>query len=198
MSQHPLTALVPIADGTEEIEFATIADVLMRGGISVTVAGTKKLCRLSRGIRVEADCLLSEISLQTTWGIVAVPGGMGGAETLGKDSHMLEILNRQKNRGGWLAAICAAPALVLKPAGVLQGEKAVGYPTKRFNDLLADSLDESCENGVLVSGKVITGTGPGTAFAFSLKIVEMLAGKSKAVEIGQALLCGPEGRGMGR
>ena len=47
--------LVPIADGSEEIETTCIQDTLVRCGAQVTVASVMKdqlTCKMSRGIKV--------------------------------------------------------------------------------------------------------------------------------------------------
>jgi 4-methyl-5(b-hydroxyethyl)-thiazole monophosphate biosynthesis len=50
--------LVPIADGTEEIEAVCIIDVLRRAGASVTVASVDELqVTASRGVKLVADKL---------------------------------------------------------------------------------------------------------------------------------------------
>merc|ERR1719469_1793829 len=56
--------LVPIADDSEEIETACITDVLTRFGANVTIAsvmpGGKLLCKMSRGMKVEADTSIED------------------------------------------------------------------------------------------------------------------------------------------
>ena len=51
--------LVPISDGSEEIETTCITDTLTRFGAEVTIASVKPdgdlLCTMSRGIKVQAD-----------------------------------------------------------------------------------------------------------------------------------------------
>ena len=49
--------LVPIADGTEEIEAVCIIDVLRRAGAEVTVASVEKELQItaSRGVKIVAD-----------------------------------------------------------------------------------------------------------------------------------------------
>lgn len=39
------------------------------------------------------------------------------------------------------------------------------------------------EDSVVVSGKLVTSRGPGTAFPFALQLVELLNGKEKRAEI---------------
>ena len=39
------------------------------------------------------------------------------------------MLLRQKTKGDYIAAICASPAKVLLPLGILEGEKATCYPS---------------------------------------------------------------------
>lgn len=51
--------LVPIADGSEEIETTCITDTLTRCGAKVTVASVMKdqlVCKMSRGIKVSKEC----------------------------------------------------------------------------------------------------------------------------------------------
>ena len=57
--------LVPIADGTEEMEAVIVADVLRRAGAEVSLASVEENGRkevvCSRGVRIVADASLSEV-----------------------------------------------------------------------------------------------------------------------------------------
>ncbi len=72
--------LVPIADGTEEIEATSIIDTLRRAGLEVTVAsvGTAQVTA-SRGVKIAADALIADCANET-YDCIALPGGMPGAE----------------------------------------------------------------------------------------------------------------------
>ena len=58
------TVLVPISDGSEEIETTCITDTLTRFGASVTIASVKPdgdlICTMSRGIKVQADTSIAD------------------------------------------------------------------------------------------------------------------------------------------
>lgn len=56
------SVLVPVADGSEEIEAVTIIDTLRRAGASVVVASTSASLEvvMSRKVKLLADMLLSE------------------------------------------------------------------------------------------------------------------------------------------
>ena len=73
------TVLVPIAESSEEIEAVCVIDVLVRAGVKVTVASVtgQKLVTMSRGVRIEADCLLEDCQGQQ-FDMIALPGGMPG------------------------------------------------------------------------------------------------------------------------
>jgi protein deglycase len=74
--------LVPIADGSEEIEAVCIIDTLRRAGAEVTVASVDKLqVTASRGVKLVADARIAECTGQT-YDCIALPGGMPGAEHL--------------------------------------------------------------------------------------------------------------------
>ena len=59
------TALVPIAEGSEELEAVTIIDVLRRAGVEVTVASASEGKNLqisgSSGINIVADKMLNAV-----------------------------------------------------------------------------------------------------------------------------------------
>ena len=176
--------LVAIADGSEEIEVVCLVDVLRRGGAEVTVASVDGLeIVASRGVKLVADKLISECVGQR-YDLLALPGGMPGAEHLRDCAELTAMLKEQKQSGRLYGAICAAPAVVLAYHGLLEGRKATCYPS------LASELEkaETTDAPVIVDGNCVTSRGPGTAILFSLKLVELLFGSEKAKETADAML----------
>lgn len=177
-------ALVPIADGTEELEAVSIIDVLRRAGVSVTVASVDGIqVTASRGVRLVADVLIHECANER-YDLIALPGGMPGAEHLRDSAVLTAMLKRQQAEGRLLAAICAAPVVVLQHHGLIAGRRATCHPN------FADQLEnrEALESRVVVDGNLITSRGPGTAVEFALHLVAWLCGAEKAQEVGRAML----------
>jgi 4-methyl-5(b-hydroxyethyl)-thiazole monophosphate biosynthesis len=90
----------------------------------------------------------------------------------------------QKEAGRYIAALCAAPVVVLQHHGLIGGRRATCHPT------VADRLQDrdALADRVVVDGKLITSRGPGTAIEFGLELVAQLFGREKAREIGRAML----------
>jgi protein deglycase len=178
------SAVVVLADGFEEIEAVTPVDLLRRAGVTVTVAGLSGLTAVgARGIAVVCDCLLEQAPV---WDVLVLPGGLPGARQLAASSLVDQSIAETLNRGAWVAAICAAPALVLGSRGYLRGKAFTGYPgTGTEADLAGSSYRE---DPVVVDGLLVTSRGVGTAGAFGLKLVELLAGPEKALEVARAVL----------
>ena len=168
--------LVPIADGTEEIEAVCIIDVLRRAGMDVTVASVGELqITASRGVNIVADCLIAECR-EKRYDLVVLPGGIPGAENLRDSPALTKILKAHRAADGWLAAICAAPAVVLTPHALLAGCRATAHPN--FVSQLEDQ--SSVAERVVVDGRCVTSRGPGTALEFALRLVALLCGDAKA------------------
>lgn len=181
----PKKVLVPIADGTEEIEAVCIIDVLRRAGASVTVASVDKLqVTASRGVKLIADKLISDC-VDDTYDLIALPGGMPGAEHLRNSTDLEKILKRQYREERLYAAICASPVVVLQHHGLLVRRQATCHPN--FAQQLENT--NAVNTRVVVDGTCITSRGPGTALEFALKLVELLYGEQKAKEIAQAMVC---------
>ena len=176
--------LVPIADGSEEIETSCITDTLVRAGAEVTVASVEATttCTMSRGLKVVADALVTDVS-GDDWDLVALPGGMPGAERL-RDSDALDaILRKQDARQAPLAAVCASPAVILKSKGILRSQ-ATCYPAPPFVEALGDIAD----GDVVRDGHITTSRGPGTSLKFALDLVDQLYGPEKAEELRAQML----------
>ncbi|MCI0748991.1 MAG: DJ-1/PfpI family protein [Nevskiales bacterium] len=178
-----LRVLVPVANGTEDIEIVTLVDVLRRARMDVTVASIEHdlTVTCARGCKLTADQSFADVR-KDTFSLIALPGGNAGAAALGKNRALIEMLKQQRAARRWYAAICAAPALVLAPQGLLEGKRATCYPS--FKDQLPRYLDEA----VVVDGHCITSQSPATAMAFALKLVELLCGKEKRQELSEDLL----------
>lgn len=176
--------LVPIADGTEEIEAVCIIDVLRRAGAAVTVASVGHLqITASRGVKIVADCTITDCQ-NDHFDLIALPGGIPGAEHLRDSSPLIELLRRHQANGGWYGAICAAPAVVLSHHRLLGGRQATGHPS--FSAQLTDAVPVAAR--VVVDGKCVTSQGPGTALEFALTLVAMLFDKAKAAEVAGPML----------
>lgn len=188
-SAHRLGAarvLVPIADDSEEIETACITDTLTRFGAEVVVASVKAsgelVCKMSRGLKVVADIPIADATGQD-WDLVALPGGMPGAEHLRDSEPLISILEKQKAAGKLYGAICAAPAIVLASKGLI-GEGATVYPAPGLLEKMSSPVDDD----VVVQGNVITSKGPGTALKFAIALGKHLYGEEKANAIADEML----------
>lgn len=177
-----MTAVVVLADGFEEIEAVTPIDLLRRAGVTVVVAGlTGMTATGARGIRVVCDLTLEQVS--PGWDALVLPGGMPGARNLADSPLVAQLLSQSQERGAWTAAICAAPTVVLGSRGYLAGRRFTGYPG------MGDGPGSGyTAEPVVVDGNLVTSQGVGTAGAFSLKLIELLAGPEKAAEVAQAVL----------
>ncbi|OGX12238.1 MAG: hypothetical protein A2351_05030 [Omnitrophica bacterium RIFOXYB12_FULL_50_7] len=170
------TALVILAEGFEEVEAIAPIDVLRRAGVRVTIAGATDLrVKSSRKICVEADMLLKDLAGMPD--AVILPGGLPGATNLAKSGEVASLVKKMNSAGKLVAAICAAPAVVLAPIGILDGKKATCYPgcESDFSTKTIHSTER-----VVVDGNIITSQGPGTALEFALEIVAQLMGKDMA------------------
>ena len=122
--------LVFLANGFEEIEALTPVDILRRGGVEVTTAGVGgKTVVSSHRITVEADAAASELHDFSEVEAVILPGGMPGTLNLEKDPTVIQAVTYCAEKGLLLGAICAAPS-ILGHLGLLQGKKAVCYPSR--------------------------------------------------------------------
>jgi len=168
-------ALVPLAEGFEEIEGVTIIDILRRGGVEVNSAYlpgefATDLITGANGITVQADMPLAN-AVVDEYDIIVLPGGWGGTNRLAENELSQKLLKEFKARGKWVAAMCAAP-YALHVAGVLS-PKYTCYPSVEEQIRPEDWINEK----VVVDEKVITSQGPGTAICFALEIVRQLVGE---------------------
>ncbi|KAI9855938.1 MAG: hypothetical protein M1824_005743 [Vezdaea acicularis] len=186
------TALILIADGTEEIEFVTPYDVLTRAGFKVESVGIdlkEYYATCSRNVRIVPDKRTIEISHSAVPSIVIVPGGGPGAKTLTASRDVKQLLDFVKMMGGWTASICAGTTAVVAAgtSGDLGGWKArvTSHPSVK-DEIVAKGWEYAGDGERVVvdeKEKVITSRGPGTAMLFSLTIVEVIMGKEKRDEI---------------
>lgn len=187
------TALVILATGFEEVEALTPVDYLSRAGIEVVTASLgERLVVGSHGIEVMADIELSEIDPEAAFDVLVLPGGPG-AESLAASPETKVLVLAQAREDRLLAAICAAPALVLGEAcapdlgnsgGLLEGRAFTcfpGYESRVPGGLFSPER-------VVLDGKILTSRAAGTAGEFSLAIVAALLGRDKARDLAGRLL----------
>jgi len=180
----PKTVLVPIADGSEELEAVAIIDVLRRAEADVTVAsvtGSRQIIA-SRGMVLVADALLADC-LDQAYDLIALPGGIPGADHLRDSAELIALLKRQVETGRLYGAICASPAVVLEHHGLLNGRQATAHPYIAAELSNQDAVNQS----VVVDGNCVTSRGAGTAVDFALALVELLFDKEKRIEVATGL-----------
>ncbi len=175
--------IVPLAEGFEEIEFSTIVDILRRAEIEVTTAGLKEgKIKGAYGVEVIPDTSIDKIN-PSDFDVIVLPGGYPGFVNLGEDGRVLKLVEEMDSKNKHITAICGAPS-VLSKAGVIKGKKATIHPGGI--EFLTDA--QYLNERVVVDGRLITSQGPGTAMEFSMKLVEVLAGKSKVEEVNKEVL----------
>ena len=179
-------AYVFLADGFEEIEGLTVVDVLRRAGAEVEMVSVmdRKEITGAHGIKVEADRMIEEAGEADLY---VLPGGMPGTKYLEEYKPLTGLLTSFYQKGGKVAAICAAPG-VFERLGFLKGRNATSYPSVMEQLTSARTSLEP----VVVDGNVTTSRGLGTAIDFSLSLIRQLEGRAKAEEIAESVVYSTE------
>lgn len=199
--------IVFLADGFEEVEALTPIDYLRRAGIELTSAsiGEGPLVKGSHGVQVAADTRLSLLLERGAldaglWDAVILPGGLPGADNLAASKDLGKFLLEMTRAGKWVCAICASPARVLFPLGILSGKRFTCFPGEEKKILAQAGTDPGApesmnppvrwqEERVVVDGALITSRGAGTAGEFACAVIESLLGPGEGKKIaGQVLL----------
>lgn len=184
MADSPKSALFIIGDGVEELEAVAPIDLLRRAGVAVTVASITgdRAVTGRNDIVLKADCLLSDVS--GTYDAIVIPGGPG-IKAVRAESKVIDLLKEQAQSGRLVAAICAAPTVLLD-AGLLEGRRY----TAHFG--VAGELPAIMEDApVVIDENIVTSRGAGTALDFGLTLVELLCSESAADEVATSI-CVPE------
>ncbi len=181
MKKH---VLIVLAEGFEETEAIVPIDILRRCEVEVTVAGLKsEIVSGSHNVAVMTDIMLEEYSGMPD--ALVLPGGMPGAENLASSVKLKDLIIKMNSSGKIIAAICASPAVVLEPCGILERKSATCYPGMEngFSPLVRASKEDVVEDG-----NIITSRGPWTAFPFAFKVAEILVGESKSAMVASQML----------
>lgn len=176
-----------LADGFEEIEALATVDILRRGEINVRTVAVKDNIEVTgaHGVTVKADLLLNDVAADADAEWLILPGGMPGASNLAASEKLNRMLKAQHDRNGKIAAICASPAVVLSPLGILDGRKATCYPG--FENITSTEA-EMTGQPVEIAGNVITANGPANTFAFALAILTASRGAEAAGAVASGML----------
>ncbi|EMO79862.1 DJ-1 family glyoxalase III [Leptospira kirschneri] len=173
--------LVPFAEGMEEMEAVIIVDVLRRAGIEVLSASLKEgPVKASRGVRILADITLGEINFED-FDMIVLPGGGGGTKVLGAEPKILELLKDAKEKNKWIAAICAAPSILVHQNILTSKDRFTAFPGIISNN------SGYTGSRLEISGKIVTSIGPGSAFEFALELVKILSGEESMLKVKSAL-----------
>ena len=173
-----------LADGFEDVEALIPIDVLRRGGVDVVTVSTTEfpLVESAHGVNIEADLQFEQADFSDA-DLLMLPGGMPGASNLYAHEGVCKAVCNQFAAGKKIAAICASPAVVLSPLGILEGKKATCYPG------FEKALEGSTYTGdlVTVDGNVTTGEGPAAAFPYAYELLAQLVDKKTSEQVAEGM-----------
>lgn len=180
-----------LADGFEDIEALATCDVLRRGGVDVklvSVSGEYPLSS-SHGVQVLADMLLEDCDFScesiSERDVMIFPGGMPGSKRLASNEKLIREMQEHYSKGGAVAAICAAPGLVLGQLEELAGKKMTCF--EGFQHSFVEKGAEYVQQSAVRSGRIVTGRSAAYAVDFGLEILKMIEGEEKAEQVRRAM-----------
>lgn len=171
-----------LADGFEEIEALTPKDVLNRANFECDLVSINedKYVKSTHKVTIVADKVLNEQEDLSQYDMIVLPGGMPGAKYLSENEKVIKAIKEFNENNKFIAAICAAPALVLSKAGIVKNKKVTSYPG--MDNFLTDAIYQ--EDAVVQDENIITSRGPATAMQFAFKLVEVLGESSEGISNG--------------
>lgn len=180
---HTPHVLLPVANGSEEIELATIIDILHRAKVDVVVASVEKSVKVlaSQGVKIVADKLIGDAT-GSIYDLIILPGGVASAERLQKSRILKKLLKEQDAAGRIVGAVCTSSAILHKH-GLLKGKKTTAHPST-----ISELSDAVGGPKVVIDGKLITGRGLATVSDFALAIVSKFFGEARARSVAEGLV----------
>lgn len=176
---------VLMAPGFEEMELVITVDMLRRASLpvqTVSLADRVEPVTGSRGIAMLPDLPFDRLAAADCRALV-LPGGLEGTRHLANDARVLDLIRRLAANDVWLAAICAAPT-VLVAAGVAQGRRMTSHPAMR--EKMAGVI--YAEDRVVIDGRFITSRAAGTTFEFAAALIEALGAPTSVAEVNRGVL----------
>ena len=180
-------AFIFLAEGFEDVEAIGTADVLRRGGVEVELVaiGEDPFVVSSHGVSVGADSTLEMGVDIAPEDVMIFPGGMPGTKHLAACKPLIEFMKEHYAGGGPVAAICAAPGLVLGQLPDLAGVEMTCFDG--FEEALIAKGARFVRKPAVTCGNLITGRSAGHALAFGLEILKKLSGEEKAAKVAYSL-----------
>ena len=183
-----------LANGFEEIEALATLDVLRRGGVDVKTVSVlyDKFVTGSHKTTVVADMTYGEFKAEVQLDgtdesdVMIFPGGMPGTRNLAENGEIINFMRLHYAEGGAVAAICAAPGLVVSQLPSLQGKHFTCFDGFEDAPVARGGLYE--KKPAVRDGNLITGRGAGCAVEFGLAILAHLKGEEAAAAVRHSLM----------
>lgn len=177
-----------LADGFEDMEALATNDVLRRGGVKtqlVSVSDDPFVCS-SRGVTIGVESFLSDFDGNhrgtDARDVMIFPGGMPGSKNLAACKPLIKAMRDHYAAGGALAAICAAPGLVLSQlSDDLRGLEFTCFDG--FETYLQEKGAKFVPAPAVTSGRVITGRSAGYSISFGLQILDRVKDAATVKEV---------------
>lgn len=183
-----------LANGFEEIEALATLDVLRRGGVDVKTVSVlyDKFVTGSHKTTVVADMTYGEFKAEVQLDgtdesdVMIFPGGMPGTRNLAENGEIINFMRLHYAEGGAVAAICAAPGLVVSQLPSLQGKHFTCFDGFEDAPVARGGVYE--QKPAVRDGNLITGRGAGCAVEFGLAILAHLKGDEAAAAVRHSLM----------
>lgn len=183
-----------LANGFEEIEALATLDVLRRGGVDVKTVSVlyDKFVTGSHKMTVVADMTYGEFKAEVKLDgtdesdVMIFPGGMPGTRNLAENGEIINFMRLHYAEGGAVAAICAAPGLVVSQLPSLQGKHFTCFDGFEDAPVARGGIYE--QKPAVRDGNLITGRGAGCAVEFGLAILAHLKGEEAAAAVRHSLM----------
>lgn len=183
-----------LANGFEEIEALATFDVLRRGGVDVKTVSVlyDKFVTGSHKTTVVADMTYGEFKAEVQLDgtdesdVMIFPGGMPGTRNLAENGEIINFMRLHYAEGGAVAAICAAPGLVVSQLPSLQGKHFTCFDGFEDAPVARGGIYE--KKPAVRDGNLITGRGAGCAVEFGLAILAHLKGEEAAAAVRHSLM----------
>ena len=169
---------VLLAKGFEEAEALVPVDIMRRAGLEVHMLALDKRVESSHQVQVMVDDLLENKKTEA-YDAIVLPGGMLGAKNLAESSLVKSFLEEALTRSAMIAALCAAPAIVLESQGFLEGVKYTGYPDMS----LPYGKGYQGDRPMVLDGNFLTAKSMAYSLDFGLALVSFLDSPVKAFKV---------------